>query len=194
MCFKWIFIAVIFLAGLYTTLTYSSNEFKEGFGGKPRCPDVLVQEGDELLLSNSRLANIPGVNPVRFKNLEEYAEFVRWQHSQGIECPVLYYRKTFDAQSHEGYLPAPLPPIPMDVNPADLSKYADKPPMGSETYPAMDPHNQDIGADSKLDEYHFVGETMPMSANAVDTNWGGADFSKRAIDMQLYKGNEVYKR
>ena len=79
MCVKWIFIAVVFLAGLYTTLNYNSKQFREGFGGKPRCPDILIQDGEGLILKNSKLAEIPGVNPVRFENLEEYAEFVQWR-------------------------------------------------------------------------------------------------------------------
>ena len=89
MWLKWIFIAVIFLAGMYTTLNYNSVQFKEGFEGQTRCPDVLIQDGEQLILKNSSLAEVPGVNPVRFKNLEEYADFVQWQRSQGIHCPVL---------------------------------------------------------------------------------------------------------
>jgi hypothetical protein len=187
MYMKWIFIAVVFLAGLYTTLHYDSNQFKEGFSGKPRCPDILIQDGEGLILKNSKLAEIPGVNPVRFENLEEYVEFVQWQHSQGIRCPVLYYKKVYDAQSHEGYLPLPLPPI-------NVNAYADKPPQGSLTYPAMDPNPQDIGTKSMLNEYHDIGESLPVSANAADTNWGGANFTMKAIDHGQYKGNEVYMK
>jgi hypothetical protein len=193
MCLKWIFIVVIFLAGLYTSLKYSTSQFKEGFGGQPRCPDVLIQDEDGLILKNSSLAEIPGVNPVRFKNLEEYAEFMQWQRSQGITCPVLYYTKTYDAQSHEGYLPAKLPPIALDTNPLSINPLTDKPPFGSETYPAMDLHNQDIGEKNALNEYFNVGESDPVSANAVDTNWAGSTFSTKAIDMNYYKGNEVFK-
>ena len=191
MSFKWIAITLIFLAGLYTVLTYSSSEFKEGFTGQPRCHDMLIQDGEELILKNSKLAEIPGVNPVRFKNLEEYAEFVQWQRSQGIHCPVLYYTKTYDAQSHEGYLPASLPPIPMDSNPLNINPFTDKPPFGSLTYPRLDPHNQDIGNPSEINEYYMIGEGDPISANALDTNWGGSSFSTGAIDNGHYKGNEV---
>jgi hypothetical protein len=194
MSYIWIFIVLIFLAGLYTTLNYSSKQFTEGFSGKPRCPDVLIQDGEQLILKNSSLAEIPGVNPVRFNDLEEYAEFLTWQRSQGIDCPVLYFTKSYDAQSHEGYLPTPLPPIPMDINPLSINPLTDKPPMHSLTYPRMDTHNQDIGSQTALEEYHYVGKTDPISANAADTNWGGSTFSEKAIDQQFYKGNEVYKQ
>jgi len=190
---RWIFIAVVFLAGLYTTLHYGNNDVKEGFMGKMRCPNVLIQDGEELILKNSHLADIPGVNPVRFKNLEEYAEFVQWQHSQGIHCPVLYFKKSYDAQSHEGYLPLPLPPINGESQEFFKHPDADNPPFEMRTYPAMDPHNQDIGEKTMLNEYHYVGESEPVSTNPLDSNWGGANFTMKAVDEGVYKGNEVYQ-
>ena len=193
MYLKWIFIAIVFLAGFYTTLNYNSLQFKEGFEGQTRCPDVLIQDGEQLILKNSALAEVPGVNPVRFKNLEEYADFVQWQRSQGIHCPVLYYTKTYDAQSHEGYLPAVLPPIADAQNPLALTPGTDTPPFGSLTYPSFDIHNQEIGGNTDLDKYYYAGENAPVSASAMDTNWGGADFSMKAIDQKYYQGNEVYK-
>ena len=193
MCVKWIFIIVMFLAGLYMTLHYNSKQFKEGFEGQQRCPNVLIQDGEQLILQNSSLAEIPGVNPVRFKNLEEYSDFVQWQQSQGISCPVLFFTKTYDAQSHEGYMPSVLPPIPTNPNTEDINPLTDKPPFYSETYPFMDPHNQDIGNPSALNEYYYVGESNPVSANAIDTNWGGTTFSSEAVDQGLYKENEVAK-
>jgi hypothetical protein len=187
MYLKWIFIAVVFLAGVYTTLNYNSIQFKEGFEGQTRCPDILIQDGEQLILKNSSLAEVPGVNPVRFKNLEEYAEFVQWQRSQGINCPVLYYTKSYDAQSHEGYLPAELPPISEVPNP-----FAFNP--DNDTYPeAIDPHNQEIGENSKTDQYYYAGKSFPVSASAMETNWGGADFSMKAVDHTYYKSNEAYR-
>ena len=193
MPFKWILIAIIFFAGLYTTLNYSSQQFREGFDGQPRCPDILIQEGEELILKNSSIAEVPGVNPLRFKNLDEYAEFVRWQKSQNINCPVLFLKRTYDAQSHEGYMPTILPPINMNDEQIVLNEYVDKPPFGSLTYPSMDLQNQDIGANTALDQYYNVGESDIVSANAADTNWGGVEFTKNAVDRELFNGNEVYK-
>jgi hypothetical protein len=193
MPFKWILIAIIFFAGLYTTLNYSSQQFREGFDGQPRCPDILIQEGEELILKNSSIAEVPGVNPLRFKNLEEYSEFVRWQKSQNIHCPVLFLKKTYDAQSHEGYLPTILPPINLSEDQFQLNEYTDKPPFGNMDYPSMDLHNQDIGANTALDQYHNIGESDLVSANPTDNNWGGAEFAKEAVDRKLYNDNEVYK-
>ena len=64
---KWIIIAVIFLSGLYLSLTYSSKNIGEGFDNdKPRCPNLLIQKGSELHLLNSKTAKIPGINPIKF--------------------------------------------------------------------------------------------------------------------------------
>ena len=185
-----VLVLVVFFAGLYTV----SNYTREGFGPRnPRCPNILIQDGEQLILKNDKLADIPGVNPIRFQNLEEYTEFVRWQQSQGITCPVLFYKKIYDAQSHEGYLPSPLPIVnDNEITQTLENEDADNPPYSMETYPSMDTHNQDIGEQTTLNEYHYVGETMPVSANPLDSNWGGANFSMKAIESGDYRGNEVW--
>jgi hypothetical protein len=93
----------IALLGLYLYSTKSKNPVLEGFTSQPRCPDMLIQNGAKLYLYNSKLAKIPGVNPIQFDNLEEYTEFLDWQRSQGIRCPVLYLQKTVDAQGKTVY-------------------------------------------------------------------------------------------
>ena len=70
---------------------------------KMRCPNILIQKGSRFHLYNSKLAKVPGVNPVEFENLEDYVEFLDWQRSQGIRCPVLYLQETFDAQGNPVY-------------------------------------------------------------------------------------------
>lgn len=106
----------MFLLGLYFYVTAAGSYVvspMEAFavGGKKqvseetmklfterRCPNVLYQKGSKFYLYNNRLATIPGVNPVIFENLEDYNEFLEWQRSQGIRCPVLYLQQSFDAQ------------------------------------------------------------------------------------------------
>jgi hypothetical protein len=104
-------ILVIFIIGLLFTATHSSQTVQEAFEGRvnasQRCPDILIQKGSELYLHNSRIAKVPGVNPLKFNDLEEYAEFMEWQRSQGIRCPVLYLQHTFDAQGKPVYKIAP---------------------------------------------------------------------------------------
>ena len=63
------------------------NLYFEGIPSK--CPNVLIKKDSKYILKNNRKADIPGVNPIEFDNLEEYVEFIEWQRSQGIRCPVL---------------------------------------------------------------------------------------------------------
>ena len=79
---------VLFLIGLYFYAKYGGD--KELMTNmKPRCPDMLIQNGSKFFLYNSKLAKVPGVNPIEFNNLEEYTEFLDWQRSQNI----LIFRK-----------------------------------------------------------------------------------------------------
>ena len=95
----------IFFAGLYV---YISGSYIENFentstAAKANCPDILIQQGKKYYLSNSKLAKVPGVNPIEFDNLEDYVEFSQWQRSKGVRCPVLFLQKTYDAQGDSVY-------------------------------------------------------------------------------------------
>ena len=99
--YKLIIIVSIFILGLYFVYSYPSNV--EGFElgiGRSRCPNILIQKGAVFYLYNSKLAKIPGVNPLQFNSLDEYVEFMDWQRSQGIRCPILYLQESYDAQGN----------------------------------------------------------------------------------------------
>ena len=113
--------------GLYVMSCYKQNTLYEGLEGNQRCPNMLIQIGSNYYLYNSNLAKVPGVNPVRFNNLEEYVEFIDWQKSQGIKCPVLYLQKTYDTQGTSIYKirPDPNDPeggLPSTINTAPVDK------------------------------------------------------------------------
>jgi hypothetical protein len=98
---------VVFLIGLFFYAKCSDPKYEEGLTNnnnlEPRCPDLLIQKDSKFYLYNSKVARVPGVNPVEFDNLEDYTEFLDWQRSQGIRCPVLYLQQTFDAQGNPVY-------------------------------------------------------------------------------------------
>ena len=86
---KFLFILCTFLFGLY--FIYKSAQPYNGlepFTGSD-CPDLLIQRGNEIHLENSHRAKIPGVNPIVFKSLEEYTQFLKWQRANQIRCPIL---------------------------------------------------------------------------------------------------------
>ena len=210
--YKLIVIVLIFVLGLVFYSKYGENGV-EGYdniqGGKlkSRCPDILIQKGSSYYLYNSKLAKVPGVNPLEFKNLDDYVEFTEWQRSQGIRCPILYLQESYDAQGNPVYKvrPSPtnlqggLPDAPLsgaygltdpDPNQKLFDAGRDDPPYNTNSYPAYDQQDQYIGLNTPLDKM-FNENTGGVSANPMDPNWGGDDYTQSLIDKGYYKDDEV---
>lgn len=194
-------IAIVFMLGLYFTVCSSQ---KEGFDGKIpyRCPNLLIQKGQEFYLYNSKLANVPGVNPIKFNTLEDYVEFIDWQRSQGIRCPVLYLQETYDAQGNPVYKARPSPTNlqgglqdyqvggePPITKLFDAGR--DDPLYNVNSYPAFDPQDQYIGDNTPLDRM-FNESGSSVSPNPMDVRWGGQAYTQSLIDKGYYAGDEVY--
>lgn len=96
---------VLFLIGLYfyCKKNVDTTEGMQNKSNLGKCPNMLIQKGKNFYLYNSKLAKVPGVNPIEFDNLEDYTEFLAWQRHQGIRCPVLYLQETFDAQGNPSF-------------------------------------------------------------------------------------------
>jgi hypothetical protein len=138
---------IVFLIGLYFYAKKGDEGFTNNESIGARCPNLLIQKGSRFYLYNSKLAQVPGVNPVEFDNLEDYTEFLDWQRSQNIRCPVMYLQETYDAQGNRVYKSRPsvsepqagLPPsaaspigIASQVTPLMESSLE---PIGEEAYP-----------------------------------------------------------
>jgi hypothetical protein len=100
---------IILLLLVFACFIYNYNKkIIDGFNNdnknlKKRCPDVLIQKGPKFYLFNSKIAKVPGVNPIEFNNLEEYVTFLKWQKNNNIRCPVLFLQQSFDAQGNIVY-------------------------------------------------------------------------------------------
>ena len=184
---KYIAIIILFLLGLVFCMSYSSKDFQEGFDSG-NCPNLLVQKGSEIHLVNTNKAEVPGVNPIIFKNLEEYVEYMDWMKANNIECPVLYLQQTYNTQGQRGYriLPDPLDPqagLPSNVEggvaiePVTklLNADRDDPPYNSNNYPGFDPQNQYSGLFTPIDQIECT-KTQGQD-NAMCGNWN----SKKAL-------------
>jgi hypothetical protein len=212
---KLVVILIVFLLGLYYVSRYGSVE---GFDSiRYRCPNILIQKGSNFYLYNSKLAEIPGVNPLQFSNLDEYVEFTKWQRSQGILCPILYVQEVYDTQGNRVYKARPsptdlqgglpdstlgqsllldesqLPDASDSLNASDSLLFDaghDDKPYNMNSYPSFDPQDQYIGLDTPLDKMYHEAKGG-ISPNAMNANWGGAAYTQYLVDQGYYKGNEV---
>ena len=76
---KRILILTIFFLGLIFVILNKPRSCLELFGNEnSECPDILIQKEKYIYLYNSKLAQIPGINPIKFSNLEEYVEFTKF--------------------------------------------------------------------------------------------------------------------
>ena len=174
---------IVFFIGMYFYVKNGDEGFTNNDPKAPRCPNLLIQKGSRFYLYNSKLAQVPGVNPVEFDNLEDYTEFLDWQRSQNIRCPVLYLQETYDAQGNRVYKSRPsvsepqagLPPsaaapigIASQVTPMMETSLE---PVGEEAYPnptlLVDatkndpPYNQ--GSYPAHDQTsYYIGTTTPL--------------------------------
>ena len=179
--------------GLLFCATQKHSDVVESFTGGSDCPNILVQEGNKLLLIHKNKARIPGVNPIEFNNLEEYVEFVNWQRKMGIHCPVLYFQQTYDAQNNRRY--RMLPDI-TEKN-AGFSSHImarerplydaarDDPPFNVGSFSGFDAQDQNIGVYTPLDKLYHSSDKV--SANPMDVNWGGRGYARDLVKAGVYQ-------
>ncbi len=217
---------IVFLIGMYFYAKCSDPEYVEGLTNNTngansgiRCPNLLIQKGSKFYLYNSKVAKVPGVNPVEFDNLEDYTEFLDWQRSQGIRCPVLYLQETYDAQGNPVYKVRPSVSEPQSGLPPSIASSTgdiitetslgypkalaypnptllvdatrNDPPYNKNSYPAHDQTSYYVGTTTPLDMMDMSQEKSGVSPNPMDPNWGGSQYTQDLVDKGYYKENEV---
>lgn len=193
---------IIFLIGLYFYSKYNDSNYKEGLTNNEKeisnCPNLLIQKDSKFFLYNSKLVKVPGVNPIEFNNLEEYVEFLDWQRSQGIKCPVLYLQKSYDTQGNSVYKARPSVMEPQGGLPSSspqdtllVDATHNNNPYNINSYPGFDQTSYYIGKKTPLDMMNEKSENMLYSPDAMDPNWGGAEYTQELVDKGYYKGNNV---
>jgi hypothetical protein len=179
----------------------------EGFGdndfatmNNDRCPNILIQHGSEIFLYNSKVEKVPGVNPIRFKSLDDYSEFMEWLQGRGIRCPILFLQYSYDAQGQAVYKMRPSPTdlqgglspnVPYSPAPAALVQMMDasrdNPPFNNQMYDGFDPLNFNMGDYTPQDAAFREKElTMKYSDNPMDANWGGIRYSESVVASGAY--------
>lgn len=196
---------IIFLIIIFFYTTYSKNNNKEGYANNEnknqlRCQNLLVQKDAKFYLYNTNIAEVPGVNPIEFNNLEDYTEFIAWQRANGIRCPVLYLQQTYDAQGNPVYKSRPsvnesqggLQPnnkMPISIASSGQIIMESSPNSGEPTYP-----NPTLLVDASRSDYpynknsypaydntsYYTGTTTPL--DQMDINQEKQQISPNAMD------------
>jgi hypothetical protein len=165
-----------------------------------RCPNILIQHGSEIFLYNSKVEKVPGVNPIRFKSLDDYSEFMDWLQGRGIRCPVLFLQFSYDAQGQAVYKMRPSPTdlqgglspnVPYSPAPAALVQMMDasrdNPPFNNQMYDGFDPLNFNMGDYTSHDAAFREKElTSKYSDNPMDANWGGIRYTESVVASGAY--------
>jgi hypothetical protein len=208
-----VFSFVLFLAGLYFSLTFSLEGMENPPIAAPEeevesCPDLLVRRGKSLLLYNTKLPNKDGENPLPFFNLDEYINYLEIQKRKGKICPVLFLQYESTAQGTDVYR---LRPSPFDLQggtPSDLDisslKMLDGKPIeildasrdgryNQGMFAGFDPMGLHNGEYTDLDVIHESTERGQISENPMDLNWGGVPVSENAVRSGKYADRYVAK-
>ena len=196
-----------FLAGIYYCATTKSSVLLEGMttkAGPTRCPDMLIQKGPRFLLYNSKVAQVPGVNPIEFQNLEDYTEFIDWQRSQGINCPVLYLQHSYNTQGESVYKVRPSPTdlqgglptmIPKNMTTSTASSVVtpgtNVKPRKSTTRTSSHIGIGPVPEDGPTPTGPSKADGLLFSPDAMDDNWGGPNYTDELINEGYYQGNQV---
>jgi len=207
----WYFIVFLFiLCGVF--YVFNMGSLKEGMSqmekNKRMCGNLLVKEGNKVMLYNSNVAKVPGVNPIVFNTLEEYGEFVMWQDSQGFKCPVMMLEESYDTQGNKTYIPSDgigfMGAVSDDLiqNPYEgadekilqplIDASYDNPPYNIGNQPGFDPLNQQIGSYTTFEESDKARQQQDKSPLATDDNWGGPEYAQQQIDSGAFDGEKVF--
>jgi hypothetical protein len=194
---------IVFLIGLYFYAKHSNPQYFESFtntssSGGYKCPNLLIQKGSQIYLYNSKVAQVPGANPIVFDNLEDYTEFLDWQRSQKIHCPVLYLQESYDAQGKRVYKSRPSITEPQGGLPPSVSG------KNTQTSTPISNENNSITASCqalasyKKDNHSYKvssntnnNKTTKLSPDPMDPNWGGVRYTQCLVDKGYYKGDSL---
>lgn len=188
-----IFVIVFIILGIYFMINFNNdvesnilegyiNYTSKGF----KCPDVLIQKGKRFFLYNSKLAKVPGVNPIEFQNLEDYTEFIDWQRSQGIRCPVLFLQFSYNAQGDPTYKIRPSPTNLQGGLPSNPASYINN-NIPKEMPDIISSPDEELS--SSMEEER--NSSLLYSPNAMDNNWGGIEYTNNLIDSGAFDGDVV---
>ncbi len=93
-----VLIFFLYFWGLFNIFELPVEPFVSG-----TCQTTLIKDGNYIFLYDPSMAKVPGVNPIKFKDLDEYKEYIEWQRKSNLRCPILHLEKTCTAQGTHMY-------------------------------------------------------------------------------------------
>ena len=202
-----LFLLIVFVLGLFATMYFNNdNQTKkqniENMESEQEsiCPDMLVKKGQTLALYNTKKPIQEGTNPILFQSLDDYIEFVRIQEKNGINCPILYLQEEVNTQGENVYRMRPSPfdmqgglpsttPEVVEISDANRMNF----PYNENNYPGFDPEGQYVGIYTNLDAVHDSTKQSINSDNPMDPNWGGIEYTRKAVKSGKYEDREITK-
>ena len=202
------FIAIVFILGLFFYLKKTDDivegltNIESGTDPTKRCPNLLIQKGSRFYLHNTKLATIPGVNPIIFEDIGQYSEFMKWQHGVGINCPVLFLQHMNDAQGEDVYKIRPsvvepqyglgsAPIIKNQTTTLLTDAGRNDSPYNTNSYPSFDATGQNIGQITPLDTMDDYDMYSLNKTDSAMSPYFDPVIAQQHIDQGVYKGNEV---
>ena len=197
-----VILLIIFIMGAYvyaapTMYMKCSNmePMQNRTNEQPKCPNVLVKRGNNIYMYNT--TDRSNTVPIHFSNLDEYATYVKNQQARGINCPVLFLQEETDVQGNDVYRVRPSPfDLQGGLDPMDAKDELcriDSKEFNAKGYHGFDPTGQGQGVIDILDIIHKSTACDKISANPMDTNWGGVEYTQVQVEDGVYKDREVTK-
>lgn len=169
------------------------------------CFDMMINNGENILLYNTNMPEMIGVNPLTFNNLDEYIKYLDNQRNDGLTCPILYLQKEFSAQGDDVYRIRPDPfnndngglsqnSVLVNQNPKIvpiINSNDDNPPYNTNMHNGFDPYNLQVGTYTDLDRLHDSTQYSKYSDNPMDSNWGGVIHTENAVKSGKYEVNNI---
>lgn len=182
MCKTKIIMLIIVIITCFIAISYIFNMRIENMKVKYHCPQSLQKTNEGLFKVSFPHNKSP---PKIYHNLEEYTKLINWQHKNDIKCPILELQSSSET----------LTPMELSEGEEKIQLLVDAGREDSiynvDSYPGFDSHNQYIGVKTPLDLMENMEENKEVSANAMDSNWGGNEYTKQLVDSGFYDDNSI---
>jgi hypothetical protein len=180
MCDIKLFLIIIVITTFIFSIIYIYNIRLEGMKIRYDCPSKLEETNEGLF----KLSYEDNKKPPKFYySLDEYVELITTQKDKSMNCPIL------NVGEHSDLNPLSLHPSKETKIQLLLDANRDDNVYNINQYPGYDPNNLYIGIKTPLDLMDKLEENKNVSANPMDSNWGGNAYTENVVNSGFYEKN-----